>query len=143
MHLQARHVAKFHADIDRVCNHRNIAAVTETACDPRGRGTRGKTNCLVFVNELGGGDANVSLLFHGTLLTALKRSVKAEGLVKKLLHQSGTAVGSSCQPLAFQPSQVPPDARGRSTQGMDQFFYGYAALLQQQFKNAISAMFAS
>jgi hypothetical protein len=77
------------------------------------------------------------------LLTALERSVKAEGLVKKLLHKGGTAVGPSCQALAFQSSQIPPNAGSRGTQGMDQFVNGYAALLQQQFKNAVSAMFAS
>ena len=82
MDLEAWHVTKFHADVDRIGDDGDVAAMTQTPRHPsRGRARR-QTNGLVLFDQFRSGHSDVSLLLHKAMLASLERRIVAKRLVE-------------------------------------------------------------
>lgn len=78
-------VAQFHRNVYSIGNDANIVAISQGASDMSGGRTGGKSDGLVFLNQLGGGQPDASFVGDTMLFPVLKQRVVTERLVEEWL----------------------------------------------------------
>ena len=102
-HIQGGLVAQFHADVYRIGDDVNAAAVAGATRHRGGCGARSESHGVMFADQLRGGHANAAFLFCRAPFAFLKRRVEAERLVLHLPSQLRTVVGTMHQAALLKP----------------------------------------